>query len=71
MAQVQMRAWISGTRDGQDWPRVGETLTCSDAEAADLVAQGLAVPVKSAPEAAAAPAPETAAKPKPARRARK
>lgn len=66
--QVRMVAAISGTRDGQDWPSIGETLTVPAEEGAQLCAAGLAVPVKAAPETAAAPAPETADAPKPRRR---
>lgn len=38
-----MKAAISGTRNGVDWPRPGEVADLPDAEAADLVAAGLAV----------------------------
>jgi hypothetical protein len=73
MAEVIMRARISGTRDGVDWPAPGEVLSTSAAEAAELIDAGLAVakPGKAAPESAAAPEPETAAALKPTRRARK
>jgi hypothetical protein len=40
---VKMVAQISGTRDGKDWPKPGEDLECSTAEADDLVRAGLAV----------------------------
>jgi len=42
MPKVKMLVKISGTRDGEDWPGVGEELTCSKLEANDLVAQGTA-----------------------------
>ena len=70
MVDVIMRAAISGTRDGQEWPKPGEVLSTSADEAAQLVEAGLAVakPSKAAAEAAVAPEPETAAAPKPRRR---
>ena len=73
MADVIMRARISGTRNGQEWPAPGEVLSTSADEAEELVAAGLAVakPVKAAAESAVAPAAETAAAAKPTRRARK
>lgn len=75
--KIEMRVAITGTRDGVDWPNVGDTIDLPAAEAADLIAGGLAVAVdskaaKAAPadvETAAVEAPENAAKPKP--RARK
>lgn len=45
MAKVEMRAWVSGTRDGVDWPAPGEIADISDDEAAALIASGLAVEV--------------------------
>ena len=71
MAEVIMRARISGTRNGQEWPAPGEVLSTSAAEADDLIAAGLAVakPGKAAAESAVAPEPETAAALKPTRRA--
>ncbi len=56
--RVQMKATITGTRNGADWPAVGESVDLPDGEATDLIAAGLAVP-------AAAPEPEKAAAPKP------
>lgn len=41
---VRMTVRLSGTRNGQDWPGIGETVDLPDAEAADLCAAGLAVP---------------------------
>lgn len=38
-----MVAHISGTRDGKDWPKPGDTLDCGKDEADDLVRAGLAV----------------------------
>ncbi len=50
--KVRMRVYISGTRDGRDWPRVGEVLTTTDREGAELCAQGYAEPVVAEPEQA-------------------
>lgn len=60
--KVRMKATISGTRDGQEWPSAGEVIDLPDLEAADLIHAQLAEPVVSrgAPEAALARAPETA-----------
>lgn len=66
MTHVQMVAGISGTRNGQDWPAPGCTLDVPAAEAAELIAAGLAVagPQKAAvtpprEERAVAPRAET------------
>lgn len=71
--KITMRVGITGTRDGQDWPAIGETIDLPADEANELVAAGLAEAAsKAAPakvETAAVEAPETAAEPKP--RARK
>jgi hypothetical protein len=58
-----MTAHISGARDGQHWPGVGEVIDVPDLEGAGLVAAGLAaeeVAAKAAPkvEKATAPKPE-------------
>lgn len=68
--KVRLIVSLTGTRDGVDWPPIGEAFDLPDGEAADYIAAGLCVKAEpSAPEAAVAPAPETAAAPKP--RARK
>jgi hypothetical protein len=46
MAQIQIAARISGTRDGVDWPAVGEIISVPDDEAADLIRLGFAKPVE-------------------------
>lgn len=61
---VEMVARISGSRDGADWPAVGETLTVPNEEAADLVKLGFArivevKAVKEPVERAVAPKAET------------
>ena len=43
--KVRMMFQISGTRDGERWPVVGECMVVSDAEGAELCAQGYAEPV--------------------------
>lgn len=56
--KITMKATISGTRDGVDWPKPGESLDVPDAEAVDLLSAGLAVP-------APAPEPEKAVERRP------
>jgi len=43
MPEFEMRAYISGTRDGADWPKPGERVTLPADEGSALVAAGLAV----------------------------
>lgn len=43
--KIRMKVYISGTRDGQDWPAVGEEIEVPDEEGADLCAAGFAEPV--------------------------
>lgn len=43
--RVRMTVDVSGSRDGQPWPKRGETLDTSDIEGAALCASGLADPV--------------------------
>ena len=70
-----MRARITGTRNGVEWPAPGEPVDLPQDEAELLVANGLAVADESKPaktaavETAAVEAPETATTTKP--RARK
>lgn len=42
MPKVEMIVRISGTRDGVDWPEIGESLVVPDQEAKDLIANGFA-----------------------------
>ena len=61
--KVRMIVEISGTRDGEEWPRRGGVIDLPDAEAADYIAAGLceADTTPSAPEVAVVePATETA-----------
>lgn len=43
VVSVRMKTGITGYRDGQPWPAVGETIELPEAEAAGLVANGYAV----------------------------
>ena len=45
--KVKMIVSITGTRDGVDWPGIGEVVDLPDAEALDLVAVGYAAPAKT------------------------
>ena len=40
--KVKMNTHLSGTRNGADWPAVDEVADLPDAEAADMIAAGLA-----------------------------
>lgn len=40
--EVRMNYQISGTRDGEYWPRAGETINLPEEEAAQLISQGMA-----------------------------
>lgn len=42
-----MKVEVSGTRDGQIWPRRGETVDLPDDEGSQLCAAGMAEPVAS------------------------
>lgn len=45
--KIRMKTTVSGHRDGEPWPRRGETITVSDEEGKALCEQGLAAPVRS------------------------
>lgn len=66
--RILMLADISGTIDGQDWPRKGNEFDVPETVAADLIANGFAEPVtrKTAKVETAAvdPVTETATAPK-------
>lgn len=47
--KVRMLVNISGSRNGEDWPKAGETLTVPAAEAEDLIRAGIAA-APNAPE---------------------
>ena len=59
MAKIEITARISGSRDGVDWPAVGETISVPDEEAADLVRLGFAKILTKPVERAVAPKAET------------
>lgn len=63
MAPHVMAVKISGTRDGQDWPGVGQPVDLPNDELTEMVAKGLVVHVDDAVETATPPAPKTPAKP--------
>jgi hypothetical protein len=65
---VKMRARISGTRNGADWPEVGGTVDLPDAEAVDMLNAGLVEPAEVVVEAAIESPLETATAPKRPRR---
>lgn len=52
--QVKLKAAISGTRDGAEWPPVGSPIDLPDAEAAQMIAAGLAVECAAPVETATA-----------------
>lgn len=66
-----MKVELSGTRNGQPWPKRGEVGHVPDAEGADLCASGMADPVADPPAARrvekATPPPEEKRSPRPAR----
>lgn len=43
--KIKMKMQLTGTRNGERWPAVGEVKTLPDGEAAELCASGLAEPV--------------------------
>lgn len=53
---VRMAVQITGTRNGIDWPRIGELIELPDLEAADMIAAGYCIAVdEPAPEIVVAP----------------
>lgn len=45
--KVQMKVSISGTRDGQDWPAIGEIVDLPNDEAVSMLNAGLVSAVES------------------------
>jgi hypothetical protein len=45
--KVQMKVYISGARNGVEWPAPGVEVDVPDDEGAELCAAGLAIPVRS------------------------
>lgn len=43
--KVRMKVDVSGTRNGQEWPRRGSIVDLPDAEAIQMCEAGMAVPV--------------------------
>lgn len=65
--KVRMKVGMSGTRNGEAWPKLGEVAELPTAEAAHYVAAGIAERVEDAPrvETATAPDPEVTEAPAP------
>ncbi|HCA86372.1 MAG TPA: hypothetical protein DEQ61_13230 [Streptomyces sp.] len=63
--KIRMKVEMSGTRNGQPWPKPGEVVELPTAEAAHLVASGVAEQVAEPKpvETATAPPAETAVPP--------
>lgn len=60
--KVEMKIKIAGSRNGVRWPEAGTVLDLPEGEAVDLISQGVAVAVASAPK------PEKAVAKKPEKR---
>ena len=58
--KVKMIAQLTGTRDGQDWPKAGSIAELPDAEAADLIMNGYAIDPADVEDSADEPDEETA-----------
>lgn len=56
--KIRMLVAISGTHDGEAWPRRGETCDVADTIGQDLCAAGMAEPVAQAPTEEHATEPE-------------
>jgi hypothetical protein len=56
--KIVMKVEVSGTRNGQPWPKPGDTVDVDDNEAAQLCAAGLAAPVVDDPVETAVPSTE-------------
>src|SRR5438132_13764123 len=53
--KVKMTVSITGTRDGQDWPGVGQVVDLPDDEAQSYIEAGIAAEVDAPPPEAATP----------------
>lgn len=71
MAEHVMRAKLTGTRDGEDWPAVGQPVpeSVTGDELDGLVASGHVVKADT-PKTGQLPEPETAVAPEPEKRRR-
>lgn len=47
--KIKLKVTLSGTRDGIEWPPVGGSVDLPEAEAAQMIAAGLASAVTPAP----------------------
>lgn len=48
--KIRMKTQLTGSRNGVRWPVAGETKELPEGEALELIAAGLAEPVKAEPE---------------------
>ncbi len=55
--KVRMKVDVSGTRNGQEWPRRGQVMELPDDEAAQYCANGMAEPVADTGEVETATTP--------------
>lgn len=69
--RIRMKQTLTGTRNGQEWPPVGQVTDIPTGEAQHLVASGIAeeVTADQDPPVETAAAPDTAEKRAPARKA--
>lgn len=68
--RVRMKVDVSGTRNGQPWPRRGQVADVDDAEGAQLCHAGLAEPVAVAEPVETATAPSAEQRAVPAKKAK-
>ncbi|WP_098010486.1 hypothetical protein [Streptomyces sp. sk226] len=61
--QVRMNVTVSGTRNGEPWPEIGEVVDLPDDEAKQLLDGGLAVKPGDDPQPAEGPLTEEATMP--------
>lgn len=69
--RIEMRAQLSGTRDGAEWPAPGQVIDLPDDEAQLLIDAGLAQPSPSAPPAGAVEEADAGTDVQPSRRGRR
>ena len=62
MPRIRMLAAITGTRNGEPWPEVGEEADVTEAEAVDMITAGLAEVGEEADVTASKPEPKSRAK---------
>lgn len=62
MPRIRMLVAITGTRNGEPWPEVGEEVDVSEAEAVDMITAGLAEVGEEVDVTASKPEPKSRAK---------